>query len=924
MKGLAPGNAIAWLLLIAVMLAGPARAASAPSVAFFYGAAAPLDELHAFDIAIVEPDHGYDPSAYRTAYSELYAYVSLGEQQPGRGYFHAIPESWRVGANTAWGSVLIDQSAAEWPDFVAEHIVAPLWNKGYQGLFLDTLDAFRLAGTKLDEPAQWAGMARVIRTLRQRFPGIRLITNRGFELLPEVAGELYAIAGESLFRGWNASTRRYVEVPESDRQWLMAQLQQARDKYGLLPIAIDYVDPSDRDLARETAGRIRSAGFVPWVADPALASLGVGSVEVVPRRILVVYDSREGRQLDFNGAHWLLGTPLDYMGYIPEHVDVGGSLPEPAAGVYAGIVVWLGGGVAAERTQTLARWLRQRIERGMKVAVLRSFGFGLDASSARWLGLEIASDPAPGRMELARSDPMFGFEAQPAPIRQAAVPIRLAPGKGEPLLTISDSRGARFDAAALTPWGGYALTPFVIVELPGTDKLRWVVDPFAFLARALRLPPLPVPDTTTENGRRLLFAHIDGDGFPSRAEFPGSPLAAEVLLKEVLQRYRVPTTMSVIEAEVSPTGLHPDLAPLMEQIARQMFALPHVEAASHTYSHPFRWESAKPVGGVEGDDYYHLAVPGYRFDPRREVAGSRAYVERLVPPGKPVKIMLWSGSADPDAFTLRLAEDAGMLNMNGGNTAITRGNASLTAVWPLGIRKGGLWHTYAPVMNENVYTNLWHGPFYGYERVIETFELTDKPRRLKPIDIYYHTYSASKLASLKALRKVYDWALNQPTMPVFASEYIRKTLDFQRMVLARSGDGWLVRGAGALRTLRVPPELGPPDVAASTGVAGFADAPEGRYIHLTGSDAHIRFGQAGRAVPYLAEANARLTGWERGADGLQFALDGHAPIEFSLANALGCRVRTDGKPVTAKSGGALARFKLSHAAAKVKVSCGER
>ena len=924
MKGRAPRSAFAWLCLIAATLAGPAEAGAPPSVAFFYGAAAPLDELRAFDIAVVEPDHGYDPSAYRTDTSELFAYVSLGEQQPARAYFKAIPEKWRAGANPAWGSVLIDQSAPEWADFVAERIVGPLWDKGYRGFFLDTLDSFRLAGDRLDEAAQWAGMARAIRTLRQRFPGIRLILNRGFELLPEVGGEVFGIAAESLFRGWDGAARRYVPVPESDRQWLAAQLQQARDRYGLLAIAIDYVDPSDRRLTRETAERIRAAGFVPWVADPALASLGVGSVEVVPRRVLVVYDSREGRQLNFHSAHWVLGTPLDYLGYLPEHVDVSAGLPEPVAGLYAGVVVWLGGGVAAERSDMLARWLKSRIDQGIKIAVLRSFGFGLDAANARWLGLEIAAEPAPGAMAVAHADPMFGFEAQPAPVRHAAVPIRLAPGRGEALLTTSDSRGTKIDAAAITPWGGFALAPFVISDLPGTDKMRWVVDPFAFLARALRLPALPAPDTTTENGRRLFFAHIDGDGFPSRAEFPGSPLAAEILLGEVLQRYRVPTTMSVIEAEVSPGGLHPELAPQMEKIARQMFALPHVEAASHTYSHPFRWESAGPASGVESDEYYHLDVPGYRFDPVREVAGSKAYVEKLVPPGKPVKILLWSGSADPDAHTIRLTEEAGMLNMNGGNTAITRSNPTLTAVWPIGIRKEGHFQTYAPVMNENVYTNLWRGPFYGFERAIETFELTGKPRRLKPIDIYYHTYAASKRASLKALRKVYDWALAQPTTPVFASEYIRKTLDYQRMVIARSGEDWLVRGGGALRTLRAPASLGPPDMAASSGVAGYADAPEGRYLHLTGTEARIRFAQAPRAVPYLAEANARLVSWERDADGLRFALDGHAPIEFALANAQGCRVYANGKLLTGRQAGSPTRFTLAHAAAKVQARCGER
>ena len=55
----------------------------------------------------------------------------------------------------------------------------------------------------------------------------------------------------------------------------------------------------------------------------------------------------------------------------------------------------------------------------------------------------------------------------------------------------------------------------------------------------------------------------------------------------------------------------------------------------------------------------------------------------------------------------------------------------------LGLERDGLFQVFAPNQNENVYTNEWRGPFYGFERVIETFEFTETPRRLKPINIYF-------------------------------------------------------------------------------------------------------------------------------------------------------------------------------------------
>jgi len=80
-----------------------------PAVALFYGEKAPLAELKAFDIAVIEPDHGYDPVRYRTPDSELFAYLAVAEVQPSRSYFKDIPSHWKMARNSDWGSVVLDQ-----------------------------------------------------------------------------------------------------------------------------------------------------------------------------------------------------------------------------------------------------------------------------------------------------------------------------------------------------------------------------------------------------------------------------------------------------------------------------------------------------------------------------------------------------------------------------------------------------------------------------------------------------------------------------------------------------------------------------------------------------------------------------------------------------------------------------------------------
>jgi len=376
-------------------------------------------------------------------------------------------------------------------------------------------------------------------------------------------------------------------------------------------------------------------------------------------------------------------------------------------------------------------------------------------------------------------------------------------------------------------------------------------------------------------------------------------MAGEVLLEDILARHRIPHTVSVIEGEVAPNGLYPQLSPALESLAKRIFALSNVEIASHSLSHPFRWQALARAAG--GDEYqYSLKLPGYSYDARAEVGGSVKYIdERLAPQGKRTRVFLWTGDCNPDELPLAEAERAGVLNMNGGDTVTTRADPSLTRVSPLGIPRGRYYQVYAPNQNENVYTGLWRGPYYGFEKVIETFELTETPRRLKAVNIYYHAYSATKAASVAALDKVYAWAAAQPLHPVYASEYAQRVLDFRKVVVARTATGWRVRGLGTLRTLRTPTSMGVP----SGDVAGHAAKDDQTYAIVTAPEVELRYGASAPPGPRLADANARIARFERNAGVARVLFVGHMPVEFRLQDGARCDVRYEGRSVARGPGG---------------------
>jgi polysaccharide biosynthesis protein PelA len=829
-----------WLIIYLVGFFAWSDSYASPSTAFFYGKPVPVDLMAHFEQVVVEPDNIDNIEPLTAKGITVFAYLSVGEINQSRPWYSDIPKNWLLGENKAWGSRVVDLSKQEWQDYVINKLMAPLWERGYRGFFLDTLDSYQLA---TEDPnlrlVQQKALINLIRTMHNRFPGIKLIFNRGFELLPEVANYAVAVAAESLFQRWDAAASSYGEVPEADRKWLLNKLNQVHDQYGLQIIVIDYVSPKQKQLARQTAKQIAELGFTPWVSNPSMDSLGIGSLEVFPRRILALYDGQvQPDGLQNSEMHKLLAMPLEYLGYTLEYVDVRKGLPSYClAGQYAGIVTWFNSDELPQ-SEVYKAWLSRQLDDGIKVGILGKLGFKADSVFLHRLGLKTVPGKITPPLKIDHSDNLIGYEAKPTlKLRKLTLWESVEPTVKQHLSLI-DKKGQQLAAVLTSEWGGVALHPYVI-ETGFQGRQRWIINPFEFLTQALDLPTIPVPDVTTENGRRLLLVQIDGDGASLLAEMPGTPLAIEVIRDQILKIYAWPTTVSVIESEVGAKGIFPAQAAQLEKVMQDIFKLDNVEIASHSYSHPAAWFS-RPNVNSNGDDY-QLPIKGYKFDLKREIVGSVDYVnQHLAPKHKRVSVFLWTGDGLAADNALTLTKSLGLENMNGGGASITRSEPTITRVPPLGYPVNNTYQVYAPVTSDYVYTNQWSSPFSGMQRAIETFKLTDSPLRLKPIHIRYHFYSGSKLAAIKALKEVYDWATKQKTSPILISEYSRKINAFQHISIARNQEGaWDIRGLGDLRTLRLASATGSPDLQHSKGVTGIHELPQGRYVDLLPTNGQV-------------------------------------------------------------------------------------
>ena len=846
----------------------------------------PMVGIH--DYIIVQPaltnvyTHGFD--VYK---DKMYAYVSIGEIDKNIKEYAKVKKNWIVAKNSAWGSDVLDLTNLEYQEFFFKEMIEPQLKRGFKNFFFDTLDSYQLVKqTSVQRAKSEKALAYMINSFHKRYPNSKLVINRGFEIIDRVHQSIEAVLFESYYRGLGGNELAYKKMSDNDRAWLDVHIKKIKSHH-LDVICVDYLAQKDMHLAKKIIKKIKAKGMIPYIADKDLTSYGKSSKNAIKREILTLINESKYDKI-FLGAHQYGALPLEYMGYI-EHLRELNKEGLPSLNEmsqYAGVVVWLEG--YTKNSDFIFSWVKELQTLGIKVVFADNFGVFTQKGLEK-LGIKLLKYQNFDDNKIVKKDKMIGYEIEPS---LSQINLFLSLDRGEELLSIEDKSNHKTILAAITPWGGYAVENAFMVDI-GEDNI-WIINPFKFFAKALRLKPIPVPDVTTHNGNRLLFSHVDGDGMMNRVEWDATLFSGDIILDDILKKYKIPLSISIIGAEIDNDGLYPELASKLQGIVKKMYAIPNVEPATHTFTHPFFWGK---IQNDNLDEKYRLKPKGYKFSLDREIRGSleeinTQYISKTKIPT--AKTVFWSGDCAPTKTILNNIYKNSILNINGGDTYISNTNPWLSYVAPLGLQRGEYYQVYTGAQNENVYTHNWLGPFWGFKRVVQTFKLTNSPRRLKPIDIYYHLYSGSKKASLNALKYVYDWSIKQRVFPIFTSEYILKVMDYYTVSMARQKNTFLIDGMYDLKTVRVEEKDVGLDFKVSKNILGFNHFEKHTYYHV-GSDRKLQLKtdklKKSKKRPYLVSSNATLKVKEFSKDTMRLSVKGYIPLKIDLHLPSNCSLK---------------------------------
>jgi len=238
--------------------------------AVYYANKTPLNTLMKYQLLVFDNETHPPITPLLESNKTVLGYLSLGEVGQHRAYYHQLKrDGLLLQESENWpGSYAIDIRDKRWTSLVIEELLPDILQQGFHGIFIDTLDI--PPHQEKTAPKRFRGMTKaaiqLLKTIRYHYPSIKIMLNRGYEILPQVAPIIDYVLGESVYATYNFTTQSYEPVNNSLYSQQVNILQSAKKVAPhLVVMTLDYWQPNDVQGIANIYAQQRANGFVPYV-----------------------------------------------------------------------------------------------------------------------------------------------------------------------------------------------------------------------------------------------------------------------------------------------------------------------------------------------------------------------------------------------------------------------------------------------------------------------------------------------------------------------------------------------------------------------------------------------------------------------------------------------------------------------------------
>lgn len=231
--------------------------------AVYYSNTLPPEAFMAYDLLVFDSDIHPPLAPLKAKGKILLGYLSIGEADTARSYYPQV-KRWLLPKAPP---TVIDVRRPEWKAYIVDTLVPAIVAQGFDGIMIDTADTAIHHG-------MGDNVVVIIKEIRARFPQLRIMLNRGFDIAPQLAGDIDMLLAESISAGWKNNSREAVPVPMEMYANYVAMLKKTKQQSRVKIYTLDYWPPGDEKNIRRIYRLQRRQGFIPYVsADPKLTTL---------------------------------------------------------------------------------------------------------------------------------------------------------------------------------------------------------------------------------------------------------------------------------------------------------------------------------------------------------------------------------------------------------------------------------------------------------------------------------------------------------------------------------------------------------------------------------------------------------------------------------------------------------------------------
>ena len=274
------------------------------------------EEMLKYDVGIITNNIGTEGlKKLKDAGVWTIRYISFGEDNPlrtgdglGPGGFcsyYLYDEEDKPIPNGDWGSYYTDPGSPAWREFLFEDIQSVV-DDGYDGIFIDTVDS-------VDRfPETFNDMCDLIMTVKEKWPDLKLVLNRGFTVIPTVYESLDGVMFELFSTAYDLTTFEYDLLDESsvqfayNRQWGVSIVNAVRQKKYFPVFGLEYYPADGMEVIKQAIYDLDwEFDFIPYltmqgrILDGPMAPYSLRPKSERGVRALSVRDPIEG--VDING-----------------------------------------------------------------------------------------------------------------------------------------------------------------------------------------------------------------------------------------------------------------------------------------------------------------------------------------------------------------------------------------------------------------------------------------------------------------------------------------------------------------------------------------------------------------------------------------------------------------------------------------------